>query len=146
MKLHIQLMTMPFNVYSNKMLHQNHFMFVMSSTGKQSSCYDRRKGSVFQCISRSHREFVRNVFSFLGRFKYYHVLLNTYQRKKLQSSEKILYLMSQVQIPLTPTFYSYFKESFSGEYHINQFLPLHSCDYPNKILIKTNMATDEGSS
>ena len=34
-----------------------------------------------------------------------------------------------VRIPLRPTFYSYFKESFSGEYQQYQFIPLHSCDY-----------------
>ena len=28
-----------------------------------------------------------------------------------------------------PTFYSYFEESFNGEYHMYQFIPLHSCDY-----------------
>ena len=43
---------------------------------------------------------------------------------------------SWVQIPLRPTFYSYFKESFSGEYHVYQLIPLHSCDYLNKISIK----------
>ena len=31
---------------------------------------------------------------------------------------------SWVQIPLRPTFYSYFKESFSGEYHIFYFIVL----------------------
>ena len=53
---------------------------------------------------------------------------------------------SWVQIPLRPTFYSYFKESFSDEYHMYQLIPLHSCDYLNKISIKTNVATDEGNS
>ena len=28
------------------------------------------------------------------------------------------------QILLRPTFYSYFKKSFSGEYHMYQFIPL----------------------
>ena len=51
-----------------------------------------------------------------------------------------------VQIPLRPTFYSYFKESFSDEYHMCQLIPLHSCDYPNKNSMKTNVATDEGNS
>ena len=27
-----------------------------------------------------------------------------------------------------PTFYSYFKESFCGEYHMYQLIPLHTCD------------------
>ena len=36
---------------------------------------------------------------------------------------------SWVQIPVRPTFYTYFKESVSGEYHIDQLIPLHSCDY-----------------
>ena len=51
-----------------------------------------------------------------------------------------------VLIPLRPTFYSSFKESFGDEYHMYQLIPLHSCDYLNKILIKTNVATDEGNS
>ena len=36
----------------------------------------------------------------------------------------------------TQTFYSHFKESFSGEYHIIPYVPfvsLHSCDCLNKI-------------
>ena len=41
---------------------------------------------------------------------------------------------------------SYFKESFSGEYHLYQLIPLHSCDYLKKVLIKTDVATDEGNS
>ena len=52
---------------------------------------------------------------------------------------------SWVQIPLRPTFYSYFKESFSGEYNVYQFIPLHPCDYVKKKSIKTNVATDEGN-
>ena len=36
---------------------------------------------------------------------------------------------SWVQIPVRPTFYTYFKESVSGEYHVDQLIPLHSCDY-----------------
>ena len=44
------------------------------------------------------------------------------------------------------TFYSYFKESFIGEYHMYQFIPLHSCDSLKKILIKVNVATGEGNS
>ena len=38
------------------------------------------------------------------------------------------------------------KESFSGEYLIYQFIPLHSCDYLYKISIKRDVATDEGNS
>ena len=53
---------------------------------------------------------------------------------------------SWVQISLGPTFYSYFKESFSDEYHIYQLIPPHSCDYLNKSSMKTNVATDEGNS
>ena len=52
---------------------------------------------------------------------------------------------SWVQIPLRPTFYSYFKESISGEYNMYQFIPLHSCDYLKKNSIKTNVVTDEGN-
>ena len=43
-------------------------------------------------------------------------------------------------------FHSYFKESFSDEYHMYQLIPLHSCDYLNKNSMKTNVATDEGNS
>ena len=32
---------------------------------------------------------------------------------------------SRVQISLKPNFYSYFKESVSGEYHMFQLIPLH---------------------
>ena len=49
------------------------------------------------------------------------------------------------RIVLRSTFYSYFKESFGDEYHMCQLIPLHSCDYLNKISIKTNVATDEGN-
>ena len=48
-------------------------------------------------------------------------------------------------IPLRPTFYSYFKESFSDEYQMYQFIPLHSCDYLNKNSMKTDVATDESN-
>ena len=34
----------------------------------------------------------------------------------------------------------------SGEYQIYRFIPLHSYDYLNKILIKTNMVTNDGNS
>ena len=53
---------------------------------------------------------------------------------------------SWVQIPLRPTFYSYFKESFSDEYHMYQLIPLHSCDYLKKNSMKTNVASDESNS
>ena len=52
---------------------------------------------------------------------------------------------SCVQIPLRPAFYSYFIESLCGEYHMYQLILLHSCDYLNKISIKTNVTTDEGN-
>ena len=42
----------------------------------------------------------------------------------------------QLSIAIYATFYSYFKQSFSGEYNIYQFIPLHSYDYLKKILIK----------
>ena len=47
-----------------------------------------------------------------------------------------------VQIPIKSTFYSYFREFFSGEYHIYQFIPLHSCYYLKNISIKINVVTD----
>ena len=36
------------------------------------------------------------------------------------------------------------KKSVSGEYRMYQLIPLHSCDYLQKTLIKINVATDEG--
>ena len=54
--------------------------------------------------------------------------------------------VSLVQIPLRPTFYSYFLESSSGEYHMYQFIQLHSCYYFYKTLIKINMTTGDGNS
>ena len=51
-----------------------------------------------------------------------------------------------VQIPLMPTFFSYFNESFSDEYHMYQLIQLHSLDYLNKTSIETNVATDERNS
>ena len=43
---------------------------------------------------------------------------------------------SSPQIPLKLTFYSYFKQSFSGEYHEYQLIPLQSYNYFNKVTIK----------
>ena len=37
---------------------------------------------------------------------------------------------------LRPIFYSYFKESVDGEYHMYQLIPLDSCDYLQKASIK----------
>ena len=42
----------------------------------------------------------------------------------------------QGQILLRPTFYNYFRESVSGEYHMYQIVLLHSCDYLEKTSIK----------
>ena len=53
---------------------------------------------------------------------------------------------SWVELPFTSTFYSYFKESFGGEYHMYQVIPLHSCDYSNRLPIKINVGTYEGKS
>ena len=53
---------------------------------------------------------------------------------------------SWVQIPHRPYFQSYLKEYFSGEYHMHHFILLDACDYLKKILIKINVATDEGKS
>ena len=36
--------------------------------------------------------------------------------------------------------------TFSGEYPMHQFIPLHSCDDLKKTSIKINVATDEGNS
>ena len=49
-----------------------------------------------------------------------------------------LYLIS-----LILSFYSYFRESFSGEYHVYQFIPLHWSNYLKQIPIKINVTTDE---
>ena len=50
-----------------------------------------------------------------------------------------------VQILLRLTFYGYFKESFSGEYHMCQFILLHSCDDLKTISVKINVVTEESS-
>ena len=42
------------------------------------------------------------------------------------------------------TFCSYFNESFSGEYHMYQLIPLHSCNYLEKFSIKINVAIEIG--
>ena len=51
---------------------------------------------------------------------------------------------SWVQLTLTPTFYSYFEESVSGDYHMYQLILLHSCDYLWKTSIKIKVTPDEG--
>ena len=38
------------------------------------------------------------------------------------------------------------KESFRGEYHMYQLIPLHPCDYLKKLSIQVNVATDKGNS
>ena len=38
------------------------------------------------------------------------------------------------------------EESLSGEYHMYQVIPLHSCDYLYQVSIKINVATDKGNS
>ena len=35
---------------------------------------------------------------------------------------------------------------FRGEYHMYQFIPLHSCDYLKKVSIMMDVATDQGNS
>ena len=35
---------------------------------------------------------------------------------------------------------------FSDEYHLYQFIPLHSCDYLKELSFQINVATDEGIS
>ena len=98
----------------------------------QSHCGDNREGTLFSWlhIYHSHLASVRLEHS-AYRVTYDHLCI---------------YIWSWVQVPLRPTFYSYFKESFSGEYHMYQLIPLHSCDYLNKISIKINVVTDEGNS
>ena len=53
----------------------------------------------------------------------------------------IIYLNKYLQI--FTLYKCCFKESLSSEYHMYQVIPLHSCDYLNRLLIKINMATDE---
>ena len=64
--------------------------------------------------------------------------------QKVRASNRIQW--KWVQMPLGPSFYCYFKESFSGEYIMYQVIPLHSCDYLNRLSIKINLLTDEGKS
>ena len=72
------------------------------------------------------------------------VELMTWQLSRLECLNGIQW--SWGQIPLRPTFYSYFKESFGDEYHMYQLIPLHSCDYLNKNSMKINVTTDESNS
>ena len=51
-----------------------------------------------------------------------------------------------VQIPLRQTFYSYFKESFSGEYRIYHSFHYTDVITPNILQTKANVATDESNS
>ena len=51
---------------------------------------------------------------------------------------------SWIQIPLRPTFYGYFKEFVSGEYHMYQVIPLHWCHYLQRTSLKINVPTDDG--
>ena len=44
---------------------------------------------------------------------------------------------------LRPTFYSYCKESVSGEYHMYYLIQLHLCDCLKKSSIKENVVTYE---
>ena len=67
---------------------------------------------------------------------------DTEQKMKLEQLYKVG--SEWVQIPLRPTFYSYFKESFRGEYHMYWLISLHSRDYLKKIWIKKSVATEEG--
>ena len=66
-----------------------------------------------------------------------------WQLSRLERLNGIQY--SWVQIPLRTTFYSYFQECFTDEYHMYQFIPLHSFDYLSEISLKENVATDEGN-
>ena len=48
-------------------------------------------------------------------------------------------------MPPRSTFYSYFWESFSGEYSMYQFNPLDLCEYLCEISLKVDLGTDEGN-
>ena len=39
-----------------------------------------------------------------------------------------------------PIFYSYFKGSFSGEYHMYHVIPLYLCNYFNKVSVEIGIA------
>ena len=62
----------------------------------------------------------------------------------LSASSTISRLLNANQKTLT--FYNYLKESFGGEYHMYQIIPLRSCDYLYKVTIEINVVTDEGNS
>ena len=83
-----------------------------------------------KCPSLFHlRNFIP---TFMGMHLYLIIQRNL---QVLYKINHIIYICIYIYI-LRPTFYSYFKESFSGEYHVYQLIPLHSCDYLNKISIK----------
>ena len=69
------------------------------------------------------------------------VELMAWYQSRLQHLNRIQWCCFQIQ--LRPTFYSYFKESVSSEYHMYQLILLHSCAYLQKTSIKINVATNE---
>ena len=79
----------------------------------------------------------KNINLWLCKYVWVRVELVAWQLSWLEHLNGIQWLW--VQIPIRINFYSYIYESFSGEYHIYQSIPLHSCNYLYKILIKQTL-------
>ena len=67
-----------------------------------------------------------------------------WQVSRLEHMNRIQLLW--IQIPLRQMFHSYFKESFSGEYHIYHSFRYTDVITPNNLQTKANVATDESNS
>ena len=55
-------------------------------------------------------------------------------------------MWSWVQIPIKPTFYTYFKESIIGEYYMYHVILTNPCDNLYKVSTEINLVTEEGNS
>ena len=76
------------------------------------------------------------IYIYIYMHTYIYIYMHTYIYIHAYIYIYIYIYGSWFQITLRPTFYSYFNQSFSGEYHIYQFIQLHSCDYLKKNPIK----------
>ena len=86
-----------------------------------------------------HLSIYLSIYLFINLSIYIYIYLSIYL-------SIYLYIYMYIYIG-SPTFYSCFSESFSGEYHMYQyqFIPLQICDYLCKISLEANVATDKGN-
>ena len=64
-------------------------------------------------MSNIYNLFMETIFLKSVKFRILRIFNGLIRLERLNGIQRLW-----VQIPLRPTFYSYFKESFSGEYHI----------------------------